>query len=450
MADGPAGATAASDRQQAIQALEAQLAALPKGTRPYDHARVAYRLGLAYAESPLGGPADGLRKALACFDVAAAIFDPRFDPIEHARVLNAAGACHRGLGDRGRAATLFDKAAELLENSDRDDERAAALNNLGLARAEAGDPAGAVEAFDRAVELFDRQSPEGRRGLAATLHNRGQARGLPGTVEAVQESLGDYQEALAVLGDEEAPYHVGLVHHSIGVAYSSLAQARPAEREQALARAMAAFEESLIVFTRTAFPFQHALAKHNLGLARAALGGTDNLRRALAAFEDAVAILDPRLHADPWKQAYASLERTEDHLATSFPGMGRSAHFAALAAAGDEEERVRLVHERLRRLLALPEPRRHAALVDLALAGARLPRPSAVKLMTTELSVAMEFPLDQQEPVLQARFDAHQQLDAEAREEADRALDEAIGEALQGPQRIFVRDFLTGRGWERP
>jgi len=101
-----------NDPAGAIEGLEAQLRATPRATRPYEHATVAYRLGLAYAENPVGNRGELLRKALACFDVAAGVFDPRFDPVEHARVLNAAGASHRALGDRRKAAELFQKADE--------------------------------------------------------------------------------------------------------------------------------------------------------------------------------------------------------------------------------------------------------------------------------------------------------------------------------------------------
>src|SRR3712207_8439034 len=47
----------------------------------------------------------------------------------------------------------------------------------------------------------------------------------------------------------------------------------------------------------------------------ASMGGLANLRRALACFEDTIATLDPRLHADAWRQGYTSLERTEKQLA---------------------------------------------------------------------------------------------------------------------------------------
>ncbi|HEV2766837.1 MAG TPA: hypothetical protein VGV63_03890 [Acidimicrobiales bacterium] len=435
-----------------IEGLEAQLARTPKGLRPHEHAALAYRLGLAHAEAPAGNPEAGLRKALSYFDVAAAIFDSRYDPVEHARVLNGAGAAHRGLGDRARAAKLFEQAAELLEHQGRDDERAGVLNNLGLVRAELGQPELAVAACDVAVELFDRTSAGGRRGRVAALHTRGMAHGALGSDDGLEAALADYRQAASEIDLEEAPYHHGLVQHSIGTTYSALAVRQPGQRERLLAEAVSAFEESLTVFTRGAFPFQHALAKHNLGLAHAGLGGVTNLRRALASFEDSVSVLHPQVHADAWKQAYASLERVEKELEQRFPGRSRADHFAALLGACDAEERRALLRERIHSIFDLPvENRRRSALTELALASARLDADDARVVMETELSVLIELPPDQLEMGLRARLAAHRRLaDDEARDEADRAFDQAIGDALQGPQRIAVRDFLYSTGWERP
>ncbi|HSH58145.1 MAG TPA: hypothetical protein VK988_00590, partial [Acidimicrobiales bacterium] len=435
---------------QALEALEAQLASTPRASRPYEHAAIAYRLGLAYAESPVGNASDSLRRALACYDVAAAIFDPRADPVEHARVLNAAGAAQRALGDPRRAAGLFEKAAELLDGRDRQSERAAALNNLGLARTELGELEAAVEAFDVAADLFDTTSADGRRGRVATLHNRGQAHAAEPGEEGIEAALADYEEARADLDPDEAPYHHGLVSHSIGVACSALASMRPSEREALAGEAIKAFNESLTVFTRASFPFQYALAKHNLGLAYVALGGAMNLRRALACFEDAVATLDTRVHAAAWRQAYASLERTEKELESLAPGLSRADHFAALVGASRRDERGGLVRERLLRLLALPDPTRRSALAELALASAELEGARASAVMEAELAALMELPNEHLEMALRARLDAHARLPEADREEADRALDRAIGEALQGPQRIYVRDFLYSMDWERP
>lgn len=439
-----------TDRRKVIESLETQLARTPRSSRPYEHAAVAYRLGLAYAESPVGSAADSLRKALACYDVAAAIFDPRLDPVEHARVINAAGAAQRSLGDPRRAAGLFEKAAELLDGKERPAEEAAALNNLGLARTELGELEGAVEAFDRALDLFDSASAEGRRGRAATLHNRGQAHAAMPEEQGLELALADFDEARADLDPDEAPYHHGLINHSMGVACSALAGLRPAEREALMEEAVKAFDESLTVFTRSAFPFQHALAKHNLGLAYAALGGSMNLRRALACFEDAVAILDTRVHADAWRQAYASLERTEKELEGVAPGLGRADHFAALVGGVRRDDRTALMRERLLRLLELPDPSRRSAIAELALASARLGGARASAVMEAELGALMELPNEHLETALRARIEAHARLGEQEREDADRALDAAIGEALQGPQRIFVRDFLYSLDWERP
>ncbi len=439
-----------TDRRKALEALEAQLASTPRASRPYEHAAIAYRLGLAYAESPVGNASDSLRKALACYDVAAAIFDPRSDPVEHARVINAAGAAQRALGDPRRAGGLFAKAAELLDGRERDSERAAALNNLGLARTEVGELEAAVEAFDAAVDLFDTSTAEGRRGRVATLHNRGQAHAAGPGEEGVEAALVDYEEARADLDPDEAPYHHGLVSHSIGVACSTLAAVRPSDRDALLEEAVKAFSESLTVFTRSSFPFQYALAKYNLGLAHAGLGGAMNLRRALACFEDAVATLDTRVHADAWRQAYASLERTEKELESIALDMSRAAHFAALVGGSRRDDRAELIRERLVRLLVLPDPTRGSALTELALASARLGGARGRAFMEAELGALMELPNEHLEIALRARLDAHARLTEAEREEADRALDAAIGEALQGPQRIFVRDFLYSLDWERP
>ncbi len=445
-------AGAGLDRQRAIADLEAQLARTPRATRPHEHGALAYRLGLAHAEAPGGSPEAGMRKALAYFDTAAALFDPRYDPIEHARVLNGAGAARRALGDRVRAVELFERASGLLEGQGRDDERAGVLNNLGLARSELGRLEEAVVACDEAVELFDTTSAEGRRGRIATLHTRGSARAALGTDESLEAALADFRQAADELDAEEAPYHHGLVQHSLGVTYSGLAARRPEERSRLLDEAIAAFRESLTVFTRLAFPFQHALVKHNLGLAWSSRGGPASLRRALASFEDAVSMFDPRMHADAWRQAYASLERVEKELDALAPGMSRAEHLVALLVAANADERRALLQERLSALLALPtENRRRSSLVELALASATLAFEEARAVMEAELSILIELPTEHLESGLRARFDAHRRLeDDQTAEEADRALDQAIGDALQGPQRISVRDFFYSLGWERP
>lgn len=441
------------DPAEAIAALEQQLANTPRAARPHEHGALSYRLGLAYAESPHGDQADNLRKALACYEVTAAVFDPRYDPVEHGRALNAAGAAQRALGRTGKAAELFEKAAALFEDRDREGERAAALNNLGLARSERGELDAALAAFAEAASLFDQDTAEGRRGRAATLHNRGQAHAAAGTVAGLEAALVDYAEARSSVDTEEAPYHRGLIDHSAGIAATALAAQRPEDRRRLLSDAIMAFEGALGLFTRAAFPYQHALATHNLGRALAATGDVHNMRRALVCYEDTIALLDPRLHADARRQASLSMESVEAELDKAGPSgsiPGRVGHFVALVAACDQNERVRLLRERLRRLVALPPERRHAMLMELALASVALGYEAARAHIETELVVLMEMPSEAVEAGLLARVEVHKRLEGEVREAADRALDQGVGDALGLSQRILVRDYLESMGFERP
>lgn len=439
------------DHKAAIADLERQLGATSRATRPHEHAVLAYRLGLAYAESPTGNPVEGLRKALAYYDVAAAIFDPRFEPVHHARVLNAAGAAHRSLNNRPKAAELFEKAGALFAEGGTDNERAAAYNNLGLCRTEMNQPDTALAAFDAAADLFDAYTDEGKRGIISTLLNRGQAHTGLGTEEHLEAALADFEEARGMIDPDENPLHHGMVEHSVGVTCSALAKLAPDGRSAFLQEAVRAFDNSLQVFTRTAFPYYHALTKHNLGLAYESQGGAANLRRALASFEDAVVVLDTRLHADAWKQVYASLERVEAALKAEAPGKTRTEHFAALLAVAGLQERTVLIRERVFRYLASPEPRRTSSLAELARAIGELGFDDGRKVYESVMKLVIELPQDTQGLSLRAIIAGHRSIeDEDVRLDADRAVDQAVADALGGPQRVAVRDFLAGEGWERP
>ena len=438
------------DHKAVIAALEKQLAATSRASRPHEHAVIAYRLGLAYAESPAGNPSEGLRRALAYYDVAAAIFDPRFEPLFHARVLNAAGAAHRSLGDRRKAADLFEKAVALFAEGGTDNERAAAYNNLGLCRTELGQPELGVEAFNEAVVLFDAYTDEGKRGVISTLHNRGQAHTSMGTEESLEAALADFEEARGMIDPDQNPLHHGMVEQSVGVTCSALANLSADGRSAFLQEAIRAFNNSLMTFTRTDFPYYHAVVKHNLGLAYENLGGTTNQRRALAAFEDALAVLDTRLHADAWRQAYGSLERVEKEL-NAKEQKTRPDHFAALLAVVGADDRMTLVRERMFRLLTLPEPRRTSSIAELVRAIGLLGFDGGRKVYEALVKLVIELPQDTQALALKAIIAAHASIeDEDVRLDADRAVDQAIGDALGGPQRVAVRDFMASEGWDRP
>ena len=445
------------DRAEAVAALEKRLAATSRAANPYVYAGLAYRLGLAYTEGATGDPAASWRKALACFDVAASIFDPRYDPVPHARVLNAAGATHRALGDRRHAAQLFERSAELLAGQGRDEERAAALNNLGLVRVELGQYEEAVTACDEALTLFTGSSADALRGKAAALHTRGMAKAAPGTAEGLQAAVADYHEALSTVALTDAPFHFATLQQAIGVADVALAALLPERADHLLLDAIGAASEALGVFTRAAFPYQYALSKNNLGTAlmrRAMLRSGDEavvgLRWAMASFEETVSVLDPRMYANEWQVGYANLEQAQSALSDRGVQGSRVDQFAALLAGADPDLRTALLRERLTRLLMLPDANRRTALEELARATSVLGYDDARTVVHAEISVLMELPSEDLQAGLEARFEAHRRLPPDAQETADLALDQAIGDALGGPQRMYVRDFLYGLGWERP
>jgi uncharacterized small protein (DUF1192 family) len=253
-----------------------------------------------------------------------------------------------------------------------------------------------------------------------------------------------------MIDPDENPLHHGMVEHSVGVTCSALANLSSDGRSAFLQEAIRAFNNSLEVFTRTAFPYYHALVKHNLGLAHESQAGTANLRRALVSFEDALAVFDPRLHADAWKQAYASLERVEKELNAREP-KSRTEHHAALLAVAGLDERTALLRERFFRLLALPDPRRTTSIAELARAVGLLPFEQGRVVYESIMKLVIELPQDTQSLSMRAIIEGHRSIDdEEARLEADRSFDQAIADALGGPQRVAVRDFLEAEGWERP
>ena len=142
--------------------------------------------------------------------------------------------------------------------------------------------------------------------------------------------------------------------------------------------------------------------------------------------------------------------RVEDRLAEWAPTPGRAHHFVSLVADSVAEDRLPLMRDRLLRYLALPGPTRYKALVELALAEYWLGPERARLLIEAELGVLVDLPNDFLQISLEARLDALGQLGPEEAEAAGRALDEATGAQLGLPQRMFVRDFLYARGWERP
>lgn len=423
--------------EQKLAELEARLKATPRAARPLEHASLRHSIGLAYAELPSGDRRMNLSRAVASYRQALSLFAPQRFPVEHARVQTALGAALRELGESREAVTACARAVELLAGGSAPGELGAALNNLGLAHSDLGEHEDAVRSLQQAVEVFGAAKEPRQRSMA--LHNLGQTQAASGDHAAAVDT---YEQATIETNQEALPYQWALLQHARGVSLSALGDGR---------QAAGAFEAALGVFTRQRYPFPHALAKNNLGLAHAQVGGVTSLRRALAAYSDALRILDPRLHRPQWEQTYRNMELAESALAEQGQKATRTQHFATLLAEVDADERLRLLRRRLLDLLVLPEKQRDEQLAELEVAVLTVDDESARRITATWLDVLMELPDDMLIAGLGARMAAHAYLDTdEERQAAAEMLEYAISNELLAPQRMRVRDTLEAMGYERP
>lgn len=434
----------------AITALEVELARTPKELAPYEHAVLAHRLGVAYAESG-GRPAERLHRALAHLDRAASLLDARYHPVEHARVLTATGSVRRAMGSPHAALDLFERARGMAEARVGRDEAAAMANNVGLALLDVGQCDTAAEHFDEAIGTFRTDTPDGRRGRASALHNRGLARAASGRADALEAAIADYDAALAEVTLDEAPLHHGLAHHSRGVAAAALAVAAEEEEDGSWrSLAIESFAAALEVFTWPEHPVQHAIASFNLGRAWSRTDVTEDRRRALLHFEDAVTAFDPRRQAPAWREAFDALGAVEAELAGEAPGWTRADHLIALLDS-DPARASSVVRSRLARWLPLPERARRAALNAFADAALRHGPVQGAAALVELLTAAMELPTAAQEAVLDALIAVRTAaVEDDRRAEIDAIVDRMVGDAVVGPQRVFVRDHLVAGGFERP
>jgi len=441
---------AALSPEESVAALEQRIAAIIRGHDPLQWAVAAYRLGLAKAEQPTGSPQENLGAALGLYGQAAEILTEERAPVEHARILNAAGSAHRMLGDEGQALDLFRRSAELLAGRGVEAERASVLSNLGVALTEAGRLDEAVDAFGVAVEILPCDTEEHIRTRLATEHNLAQAHAAKGTSEGFADAARILEQAVEGAETVDAPMHLAMVWHTLGVTYKGWAGLESGDRDRRVDRAVEAFERSLTIFTSVGFPFQHAIAKHNLGHALASRSDLTSLQRALTCYEDAQNIFDPRLHRAHWQEAYANADRLDRRLEQLAPGATRADHTAAYAGSLNETDRMAFLRQRFVQLERLPPQPRRQRLTEFSYAVVTQPAQSFVATLRTMISVLMELPEEMLQAALESQLAAHAMLEAGDRRACDFILDEAINLLLFGPQRIRVRDMLTEIGWERP
>lgn len=475
---------------QVVAALECQMLVTPRRRFPARRAVAAYRVAMAYAELPGGDMGVSRRRAMACFAEASEIFAELGMVVEEARARNGTGSVYRALGQPAMAERHFTAALAGLEGAAAASEVAGAVsavaaeiaNNLGLVCSETGRLEEADRAFAQAMESFDCSEVDGRRGWASACVNRGLAAATRGDVDGLRAAIGFYQRVLDEVDASEVPYQHAMAWHGIGVVEMALAggaggavEQVPGELEDgglavasgaeggataaiagevdevgSLARAERAFGEARRRFAPQVFPYQYALSCHNLAEVHRRRGDVLSQRRALAYLEDALAVLDPHWFAALRAGISASLASTERRLALAGVPVTRAEHFAHLLAGCDEVERRWWLRERIGRLLALPAGARDDALGTLANALCRLDPKAFGVVLQAELQVLMEWPVPLQATALQAQLFAHRRLAPEAAHEADAVLDESITHALNGPQRVIVRDYLRTLGYERP
>lgn len=424
--------------------------AMNRAADPVAWAVAAYRVGLATAEQPSGDPGQNLRSALAYYEQASEVLTADRAPVEHARILNAAGSAHRMLGDPTKAVRLFGDSAELMNGRANKAEEASVLNNLGLALTESGRVDDAVAAFSRSVEILPNETEEHTRTLLATKHNLAQAYMASGEGSGCDLAITELEEAAQMANSVDAAMHQAMIWHTLGVAWKAKAAQNPEDSMAHTAKAIAYFERSLTVFTSVGFPFQHAIAKHNLGHAQAGLAEVNSLQRALANYEDALNIFDPRLHRQHWQAAFSNAEAVEARLQEFVPDASRADHTASLLGSMDEIERLAFLRQRFVQLERLPEKNRLERLTEFAHAMITQPAESYVLTLRTMIMVLMELPEPMLYSALRAQLAAHAMLDPHDQRASDFILDEAINLQLFGPQRIRVRDILAEIGWDRP
>lgn len=432
-----------------VEAFTADLAAVRITDDPDGWALAAYRL--AVASSEMASRPEDLVEAIDLLERAGRILTAERAPLEHGRILTAAGSCHRVSGRPDLALPLFEEAAELLVERAPEAERVAALVNVGLAMAEAGRPADGVAPLDEAVRVLEGLGGGGGSGddettrlLGAALLNRAQAHQASGA-GGLEAAIGDYRAALAVFPPETP--QAGMTAHGLGTALLEASRRDPAEGPP-VADAIAAFERSLGVFGPATHPFQHAVARHSLAMAVQYRAGPGDLGRALDHLEAAVTLFDPRLHRAQWQVAAEALAEVEAALDRLDGRRGRAGHLVRFLAGTSADEREMVLGGRLRRLVGEPPVGQERALAGLASAMVELSPPEHGRVVCSLISVLMKVP----DPVLGVACTALVEANAtgDDREGRDRVLDEAIHDTLFGPQRVRVRDLLEDAGWVRP
>lgn len=402
---------------------------------PVERATLEFTLGLALAEHPRADPVM-LRRAIGHLSTALKVFDRHRFPVPRARALTVLGTVERRLGMSVVAIDRFRQAAAVLDEVEAPSELGAALNNLALTLAEAGRSTEAITAYHEALSHLDGSLPRQR---AAAMVNLGLCLSEQGEMERAVAVL---SEAVDLTSPEVDGPVWATACHELGVALIGL------ERWD---EAIAWLARAETVFTRRTYPVRHAMARYNRGLALAGSGDPDaaSARAALAAFEDALTLLDVNEHAQPRAEATVSMNAALDHLDGLGLGRDRPSHFARHLVELDPGGRLEALRYRLHRVLDTPEPGRTAQLEALDRALCRLDEPGMTAVARDWMRVLTEDRFDAAASALVVRLGVLGELEGEARYAAWMALESAIGD-LEILIRMQVRGILEANGYGRP
>lgn len=428
-----------------VERLAAALDDVDIAREPDSWALAAYRLAIARAES--ASRADDLERDVELLGRAGRILSAERSPIEHARVLIAVGSCRRLQGAPAVAADLFAQAIDLQRHRTAPRELTASLVNLGLALLEAGRPDDAIVALDDALDHWstaattlrdgDVDDDEMLRLRGAALLNRAQAHQHRGGSDHLRRAADDYVAAADAF--DVASLQRGMALHGLGTVLLEI----DGDTSQAIEQ----FEASLSILTADSFPFQHAVARHSLAIALERRGSRADLARGLDHVEAALSTFDPRLHSGPWRTAAAAIERLAAALGSGTTQQHRADVFVELLADASNDDRARLLRDRLSRVARQPAVRRSGDLD--ALIGAAVERPDSYGgIVRAMVPVLMDLPDEMLADSCAALATANQGRPDRA--DLDRMLDEVIHDLLFGPQRVRVRDLLQSHGWVRP
>ncbi|MBI2201807.1 MAG: hypothetical protein HYU43_07695, partial [Armatimonadetes bacterium] len=341
----------------------------------------------------------------------------------------------------------YQDALAVLDKEKRPQEYGAAQNNLGLAYAERpeGDRADnlrrAMAAYREALTVFTRDRFP--RQYAATTYNLGLAYAeLPegDAPDNLRRAIQCYEEAIGAYLAVGAISQTAPVYNSLGVAWMAV------PGPDNLTRAIAAFSEALRVRPKAEAPLQYVAIKNNLGLAyarREADVPTD-LRRAVAAFLDALATISPVTEALERGQVEENLRRVLESLAEAgYPGAATE-HMVALVAAVDDEEGVALMREQVDRWIRVSQEVREGMVAEWVDALLRLEALHRRKVVQRQVHTLLERPTHQMEAVLKPHVEAVNHLPPPDQVAGREDLAQVAWE-LYGPQRTRVLDML--RSW---